>query len=109
MKREVAFQVADAVKTVRVEQTDDYFHITIGDKQYTVVVRQQADGHLLLEVDGQRLQVYGAMDGDQCYVWLAGNVWALQRVNGEKSQVAGRRALSAQPGSGSLNATMPGL
>lgn len=109
MKQQIHLQAAHEVKTVTVEAAADRVGVTIGDRTYHVVIRQQVGNQLLLEVDGQRLQIYGIADGDQSYIWLDGEAWTLQRVREERNQLSGQRSLAPNTASSSLTATMPGL
>ncbi|CAN5378506.1 hypothetical protein BH10CHL1_BH10CHL1_09210 [soil metagenome] len=109
MKQQVHFQVANEVKTVLIERAPDMISVTIGDKTYQAVIRQQVGNRWLLEVDGQNLQIYLATDGDRCYIWLDGNTWTLQRLPEENNQLASQRALAPSATMGNLTATMPGL
>ncbi|MFN8494066.1 MAG: biotin/lipoyl-containing protein [Caldilineaceae bacterium] len=107
--KEVQFQMADQVKWVKFEQTDDQFRVQVDGHEYQVKVKQTGEQRLLLNLDGPRLELYVAFSGDRCYVWLDGQTWTVERVSQTKERSTAKHAAAQPAATGRITATMPGL
>ncbi len=83
-------------------QPDGSFLAKIGDDEYSLTASQLGGGSWLLLANGQRFPAYTAAAGQQRYVQVDGQQYALTRVE------PGRRGSSSAAGSGDLTAEMPG-
>lgn len=106
MKSEYTYQVGDEIRTVSVQRDGDLFVVTVGAATYEVRAQRPEHGRLNLEVGDQRLRAYVASDGLRRYVAMAGQTWELERPKPEQKRRAGA---AGGPGTGSLEASMPGL
>lgn len=107
--KEVQFQLADQVKRVKFEQTGDQFRVQVGDREYQGKAKQTGEQRILLELDGQRRELYVAFSGDRCYIWLDGQTWTVQRVPQTKKQSPATHAAMQPAATGRITAAMPGL
>lgn len=107
--KKVQYQIADQLRQVKFEQMGDQFRIQIGDHEYHVKARQTGEHRFWLEIDGRRQELYIALSGDRCHVWLDGQTWTIQRLP-ESGKATGAKFSSAHTdASGRITATMPGL
>ena len=90
---------------VSIERQIGDFHITIGDRIYTVQVNRSSEGELTFTVDGQRQHVNIAEDGAHRFIAFDANVYTLTKA--DTTNTTRRKRLSAT-GDHSLTATMPG-
>lgn len=106
MNTRVQFQAGPEITTVQVERTGNAFRVTIGTRVYAVQAEHAANGQLDLTVDGRHVRSYVAQREGQSYVWLAGQVWRLQKP---ATNAAAHHVRNVADTSGQIVATMPGL
>jgi biotin carboxyl carrier protein len=106
MKTEFTYQIGEAVKTVAVERDGDCFLVTVGEATYRVAAQRPEHGRLNVQIGDRRLRAYVAHDGLRRYVAMGGQTWMLERPQPQQK----RRGPGARgPGSGLVEAAMPGL
>lgn len=107
MKTEFSYQLGDELKTVTVEQEGDRFRVRVGQRSYEVALIRAAPGQLDLAVGQRRLQAQVVPNGRRRYVAVGGQTWVFE--TGQPQRQRPRPGPRSMPGSGSLEATMPGL
>ncbi|MCE7988136.1 MAG: acetyl-CoA carboxylase biotin carboxyl carrier protein subunit [Caldilinea sp. CFX5] len=101
------YQVGNEVKTVRVERTGVTFAVTIGDQRYTVEAQAGTAGRLHMTINGKRTAAVvatGERPDPACYVWLAGESWAIPRVTEQRRP----QRISQSVATDRITAPMPG-
>lgn len=97
------YQQGDRTYTVNLEpQPDGTYTAIIDDLTYIVRATRGADGGLLLDWGSGQKLIYTASNGDERYVHVNGQTFALSVADARASR---RRAVS---GGGDLTAQMPG-
>jgi 3-methylcrotonyl-CoA carboxylase alpha subunit len=86
---EFRYQAGDDILTVRVERIGDQYHITVGDRQYTVEIGKETPGELAFSVDGLVRRAYVAEDGQRRYVAFDATVYTLARADTSRPKRAG--------------------
>jgi 3-methylcrotonyl-CoA carboxylase alpha subunit len=99
---EFRYQSGEEVKTVRIERDGALYKVWVGDKAYTVDVKDVSEAGVIFEVNGRYLQAYTAVDKGSRYIGFGATSYVLQKV--EK----GQRRKAANTGDNSLAAAMPG-
>ncbi|MGH9204301.1 MAG: biotin/lipoyl-containing protein [Vicinamibacterales bacterium] len=98
---EFRYQVGDEIKVIRVERAGDGYHVSIGDRAYTVSVTRSASGEMVLIVNGERHTAHVVSSGSTLYAAIDGNTLGFTRPDTS-------RARRHPHGEDSLTASMPG-
>lgn len=96
--------IGGAVETVRVEERDGSYLITVGDRTYEVDARRVAPDRLSFLLDGRSLTAHIARDGDDRIVAIDGRVWTV----GPPERSGGGGAAGSADADGRITTPMPG-
>ncbi len=89
---------------LEIHPSGEDFLIRLNGQEHVARLDEAADGRQILWLDGQRIPVVAALDGETAWVACGGKVYALQRETR-----SARRAAGGEPDSESvLHAPMPG-
>jgi 3-methylcrotonyl-CoA carboxylase alpha subunit len=99
------YQIADELKTVRIERAGNHFSAWIGDQTYRIEVENLDRVTLAFRIDGKPYRAYIEQDKTNRYVAFEAVVYTFAKAD---NNAGSTRRKTARTGENTLAAVMPG-